>query len=196
MSDQWGERLPRTLGLFNATAVVVGVIIGAGIFRVPASVAAQLHEPSLVAQERRRVELAEIGRLRLRIAADRDVVVAEHRERRLREDAHQPPQHLLAARVREQVAGDRDEIRASLAHPDRGLPRRADPRRRNAEVEVGQVRDAEPVQLRGQARHLDLELAQPRPRRLGETPRETGAGEGAERSQTSRRSRAGRGSTM
>ena len=48
MSDLWGERLPRTLGLFNATAVLVGVTVGAGIFRVPATVAAQLHDPGPV----------------------------------------------------------------------------------------------------------------------------------------------------
>ena len=48
MSDLWGERLPRTLGLFNATAVLIGVTVGAGIFRVPATVAAQLHDPGPV----------------------------------------------------------------------------------------------------------------------------------------------------
>ena len=34
-------RLPRTLGTWSATAVVVGSIIGSGIFRVPATVAAE-----------------------------------------------------------------------------------------------------------------------------------------------------------
>jgi len=48
VSDAWGERLPRTLGLFNAIAVLVGVTIGSGIFRVPAAVAAQLHDPGPV----------------------------------------------------------------------------------------------------------------------------------------------------
>jgi basic amino acid/polyamine antiporter, APA family len=43
--DQWGERLPRQVGLVNAVAVLVGVTIGSGIFRVPATVAAQLHSP-------------------------------------------------------------------------------------------------------------------------------------------------------
>jgi basic amino acid/polyamine antiporter, APA family len=47
-TDQWGERLPRTLGLFNATAVVIGVTVGSGIFRVPTTVAAQLHDPGPV----------------------------------------------------------------------------------------------------------------------------------------------------
>jgi amino acid transporter len=37
--------MPRTLGLLNAVAVVVGITIGSGIFRVPATVAAELHAP-------------------------------------------------------------------------------------------------------------------------------------------------------
>ncbi|MBV8853674.1 MAG: hypothetical protein JOY91_09755, partial [Sinobacteraceae bacterium] len=43
-ADQWGERLPRQIGLFNAVAVLIGVTIGSGIFRVPATVAAMLHD--------------------------------------------------------------------------------------------------------------------------------------------------------
>jgi APA family basic amino acid/polyamine antiporter len=37
--------MPRTVGVWNAAAVVVGVTIGSGIFRVPATVAAQLQAP-------------------------------------------------------------------------------------------------------------------------------------------------------
>jgi basic amino acid/polyamine antiporter, APA family len=37
--------MPRSLGPWGATAVVVGVTIGSGIFRVPATVAAQLQAP-------------------------------------------------------------------------------------------------------------------------------------------------------
>src|SRR5688572_24461320 len=36
------ERLPRRLGLLSATAVLVGTTIGTGIFRVPASIAAEV----------------------------------------------------------------------------------------------------------------------------------------------------------
>lgn len=43
--DAWGERLPRRLGLWSAVAVAVGSVIGSGIFRVPASVAAAVPEP-------------------------------------------------------------------------------------------------------------------------------------------------------
>src|ERR1700726_4671232 len=47
-ADRWGERLPRQIGLLSAVAVLVGVTIGSGIFRVPATVAAQLHDPGPV----------------------------------------------------------------------------------------------------------------------------------------------------
>jgi len=40
--DAWGERLPRSLGAFSAVAVLVGSTIGSGIFRSPASVAAEI----------------------------------------------------------------------------------------------------------------------------------------------------------
>ncbi|HME92442.1 MAG TPA: amino acid permease [Myxococcaceae bacterium] len=43
--DAWGERLPRKLGLLSAIAFLISSIIGAGIFRVPATVAGQLGEP-------------------------------------------------------------------------------------------------------------------------------------------------------
>src|SRR5579864_6771168 len=45
MPDQWGERMPRSVGLLQTIAVSVGVAIGSGIFRVPATVAAQLQAP-------------------------------------------------------------------------------------------------------------------------------------------------------
>lgn len=39
------DRLPRSLGLWSAAAVLVGVTIGSGIFRVPSVVAGTLHSP-------------------------------------------------------------------------------------------------------------------------------------------------------
>jgi basic amino acid/polyamine antiporter, APA family len=45
MGDQWGERMPRSVGLLQTVAVSVGVAIGSGIFRVPATVAGQLAAP-------------------------------------------------------------------------------------------------------------------------------------------------------
>jgi amino acid transporter len=46
--DAWGERLPRSLGLWSAIAVLIGSTIGSGIFRVPAGVAARLGDPGPV----------------------------------------------------------------------------------------------------------------------------------------------------
>lgn len=43
--DRWGERLGRQVGLLSSVAVLVGVTVGSGIFRVPATVAGQLHDP-------------------------------------------------------------------------------------------------------------------------------------------------------
>ena len=45
MADQWGERMPRSIGLWQTVAVSVGIAIGSGIFRVPATVAALLGAP-------------------------------------------------------------------------------------------------------------------------------------------------------
>jgi amino acid transporter len=45
--DPWGERLPRSLGLFSAWAVLVGSTIGSGIFRTPAVVAGRVDTPAL-----------------------------------------------------------------------------------------------------------------------------------------------------
>jgi APA family basic amino acid/polyamine antiporter len=45
--DQFGERLPRRLGLWSAVAVLVGSTIGSGIFRTPAVVAGRVAEVPL-----------------------------------------------------------------------------------------------------------------------------------------------------
>jgi APA family basic amino acid/polyamine antiporter len=42
------ERMPRSVGLIDAIAVLVGITIGSGIFRVPATVASVLHAPGAV----------------------------------------------------------------------------------------------------------------------------------------------------
>ncbi|MEZ4586273.1 MAG: amino acid permease [Gemmatimonadales bacterium] len=44
-SSEPSERLPRTVGLFGAVAIIVGSTIGSGIFRVPAVVADRLGAP-------------------------------------------------------------------------------------------------------------------------------------------------------
>jgi len=42
------EELPRVIGLWDAAAIVVGLIIGSGIFRAPATVAGHLPAASLM----------------------------------------------------------------------------------------------------------------------------------------------------
>jgi amino acid transporter len=48
MADAWGERMPRSVGLLNAVAVSIGITIGSGIFRVPATVAGLLPDAGSV----------------------------------------------------------------------------------------------------------------------------------------------------
>lgn len=48
MADAWGERMPRSLGLAHAVAVSIGITIGSGIFRVPATVAGLLPAPGAI----------------------------------------------------------------------------------------------------------------------------------------------------
>lgn len=43
--DAWGERMPRSVGVWGAVTILVGITIGSGIFRVPSTVAAVLHSP-------------------------------------------------------------------------------------------------------------------------------------------------------
>src|SRR5215467_13930094 len=42
------DKLPRTLGLWNSVALVVGITIGSGIFRSPAGIAQKVPEPTLM----------------------------------------------------------------------------------------------------------------------------------------------------
>jgi basic amino acid/polyamine antiporter, APA family len=48
VADAWGERMPRSVGLLQTIAISVGVTIGSGIFRVPATVAGQLQAPGAI----------------------------------------------------------------------------------------------------------------------------------------------------
>ncbi|MBL9200784.1 MAG: amino acid permease [Opitutaceae bacterium] len=43
-----GADLRRSLGFWSATAIVTGTVIGAGIFRTPASIASVVHDPRLI----------------------------------------------------------------------------------------------------------------------------------------------------
>ncbi|MGH9730344.1 MAG: amino acid permease, partial [Candidatus Acidiferrales bacterium] len=43
-----GSDLPRNLGLMDALSIVIGIVIGAGIFIVPNLVAREIHSVSLI----------------------------------------------------------------------------------------------------------------------------------------------------
>ena len=45
MADQWGERMTRSVSFSQIVALSVGITIGSGIFRVPATIAGQLQFP-------------------------------------------------------------------------------------------------------------------------------------------------------
>ena len=143
----------------------------------PDLAAAQLEHDALVPQQDDGVEVAEVRRPRLRVAGDRNVVVAEHGVGRRRQASDELAQTRLTARMRQQVAGDRDEVRLPLGGPvDRSRSTACAPARRHAEVEVGEVRDPEAVELRRQPAQLELELAQPQPAGLEPAPPEGGGG--------------------
>src|SRR5205814_5736927 len=42
------EDLPRSIGFWGGSAIMVGIIIGSGIFRKPTSIAQQLGSPNLI----------------------------------------------------------------------------------------------------------------------------------------------------
>ncbi len=46
--EQTRRELPRVLGLLDIVGILVGTVIGSGIFIVPATVAAQVHSPALM----------------------------------------------------------------------------------------------------------------------------------------------------
>ena len=112
-------------------------------------------------QEQRRRQPVQLGRPGERIAGDCDVVVAEHGERI--EPAERLVELPAPAWVGQQVACGDDEIGPAFAYPGRRLPHGDAPARRRAEVEVGEVRDPQPVQLSRQLvdRHVQHTHAHP-----------------------------------
>src|SRR3954453_16946597 len=156
----------------------------------------ELEQTAFVTEQRGRLELPQVGPAGLRVPAERDVVVAEDRKYRLREDPHEPSEHRLSPRMGEEIAADGDDVRLPLPCPHGRLPGGADARRRHAEVGGWEVRDPQAVQLGRQVRQLELELTEPHPPGFDQAPPEARCDRPAELSQTSSRSSAGRGSTM
>jgi hypothetical protein len=103
-------------------------------------------------------------------------VIAEDREGGLREPPEEVAQALLAGGAREQVAAETDEVRLSPRGPLDGALDRDGAARRQPEVEVGQVNDAEAVELARKPLELELERSEANPAGLEPAPGERGAG--------------------
>jgi hypothetical protein len=125
----------------------------------------KLDRLGLVRQNPRRAEVAQLHRLRERVPRDREIVVAEDREA-ARKPRQELAQHRLAPPAGDEVAADQRQVRLPLLDPlDRSLDR-VGSTRRGPEVEVRQMGDAKPVQLRRQPRKPDVGRLQPHPPRL------------------------------
>ena len=136
--------------------------------------AAELERHRLVAEQRAAAEVDLADRLRERVAAVGEVVVAEHGVDR-RQPLDQLAQPLRTFGPGEQVAGEHHEVGLPLGDPvDRALDR-PHPRRRDAEVEVGEVRDPQPGELRAGARAAATSSsAEPHPGGLVQPPGDAG----------------------
>ena len=103
-----------------------------------------------------------------------DVDVPEDGEHAVRcaQPAKAAKQLRLAASPREQVARDRDEIRLLLPEPAYGRAEDPAVQGQRAEMRVGEMPDAEPVELGRKGRQGKLEESPLEPLRLEEAPRE------------------------
>ena len=139
---------------------------------------------------------ADGGRLRERVAGDGEVVVAEHREA-----ARQPREQRAQLRLARAAARRRSPVMQTSGRaarsPTQSTARSTAARaaRGHAEVEVGEVRDPQPVELRRQARQrARRSVSQPHPAGLEPAPRRArrAAAAAAERDQIRLRLRASR----
>ena len=73
--------------------------------------------------------------------------------------------------ARDEVAGDADEVGRRSRHPVDRVDHGATPARRHPEVEVGEVRDPQAVELGGTALERDLDHPRAQPARLEPRPR-------------------------
>ena len=78
--------------------------------------AAELERARVVGEEGRRLEVVDLGRVRERVAGEREIVVPEHREA-VRQPREQRTQPRLAAAAREQVAADQRQVGPALLDP-------------------------------------------------------------------------------
>ena len=133
---------------------------------------AQLHLDGLVAEERHVLERADrvgVDPLRERVAAVREVVVAEH-DVGGRKVGEQTLELAHSRSPRDEVARDADEVRSALDHPVDRLAHGSQAARRNTEVQIGEVRDTKAVELGRQTRELDVDHLSPQPAGLEPRP--------------------------
>ena len=108
-----------------------------------------------------------------------DIVIAEDDERPI-QTLDQLAERRLAAWARDEVPGDHDEVGAPRRHPADGALDGVPAAGRQSEVEVGQVRDAQPRELGRQPRKWNVEPAKSHPARLEPAPTDSGAGSPAQ----------------
>jgi hypothetical protein len=109
-------------------------------------------------------------------------VIPEHRVC-ARQHVEQPSQPWLGARPGEEVPGDERQIGLPGGRPVHGAVDSVLPARGEAEMEVRQVHDAKPHELRRQARHWHVERAQPHPAGLEKPPGRNAEAESTERNE-------------
>src|SRR5262245_42462096 len=116
-------------------------------------------------------ELVAVDPLRERIPAVGEVVVPEDDDAS-RELFEQPFEQRQPVPPRDEVAGEEDELRPSLGDPGDRLLGGTPPPSNDAQVEVGEVRDPDAVELFGNAFELHLEHALANPSGLEPAPHE------------------------
>ena len=94
--------------------------------RDPDPLPAHVQHRALVEEERRRLELTKLDRLREGVAADGEIVVTEDRVAAL-QALHQLAQERLARRPGDEIAGEDDDVRIEPGGPVDASPDRHPP---------------------------------------------------------------------
>jgi hypothetical protein len=167
----------RELGRALSPARPARAGIGAGHVNAPST---HLERLALVRQQSGRRQVGDARPLGERVARDGEVVVAEDREGRLRQPCEQRAQTRLARTAREQVAAETDEVGLPLGRPLDGALDRDRSARGQAEMKVGEMDDAQAVELVREPLQPDLDAAEPYPAGLEPAPGDGGRRYGGE----------------
>ena len=117
------------------------------------------------------LERLQLDLLRERVAGERDVVIAEN-DVRVPEPLEQQMQDRLAARARQKVAGEADQVGTTLLDPAHSELDRPASAGRDAEMEVRKMGDPQPVELGRQSGQRDFEHTKAHPTRFEPCVRE------------------------